>query len=82
MVVFDGSRSRLSPPLDPNATGRYPMKIVAPEQPGEYILQTTMVQEDVCWFEDIQPGIVQEFGVTVFAGMVHTFLDSPAMDGR
>jgi glycosyltransferase involved in cell wall biosynthesis len=66
MVVFDGSRSRLSPPLDPNTTGRYPMKIVAPDQPGEYILQTTMVQEDVRWFEDVQPGIVQEFGVSVF----------------
>jgi hypothetical protein len=66
MVVFDGSRSRISPPLDPNTTGRYPMKIVSPGQPGEYILQTTMVQEGVRWFEDIQPGIVQEFGVSVF----------------
>ena len=44
------------------------MEIVAPDQPGEYILQTTMVQEGVRWFEEVRPGIVQEFGVSVLAG--------------
>ena len=40
---------------------------IAPSQPAEYILQTTMVQDGVCWFEDIRPGIVQEFAVSVTA---------------
>jgi hypothetical protein len=67
MVVFEGSRSGLSPGLDPNVSGSYSMKIIAPKQPGEYILQTTMVQEGVCWFEHIRPGIAQEFAVSVVA---------------
>lgn len=67
MVVFDGNRSGLAPGLDPNATRSYPMKIVAPKQPGEYILQTTMVQEGVCWFEHVRSGIAQEFVVSVVA---------------
>lgn len=65
MVIFEGKRSGLSPALDPGTTKRYPMKIVAPNQAGEYILQTTIVQEGICWFEDIRPGIVQEFAVSV-----------------
>jgi hypothetical protein len=77
MVVFEGHRSALSPGLDPTATRRYPMKIVAPNQPGEYLLQTTMVQEGVCWFEDIRPDIVQEFAVSVIAGMDHRTASSP-----
>jgi glycosyltransferase involved in cell wall biosynthesis len=67
MVVFDGNRSGLFPGLDANATGRYPVTIIAPGEPGEYILQITMVQEAVCWFENIRPGIVKEFPVSVTA---------------
>ena len=67
MIVFDGSRSALFPGLEANATGRYAMAIIAPDQPGDYILQTTMVQDGVGWFEDIRPGIVREFDVSVIA---------------
>ena len=67
MVVFEGKRSELFPLLEANATALYPMIIIAPSQPGEYILQTTMVQDGVCWFEDIRPGIMHEFAVSVTA---------------
>ena len=67
MVVFDGNRSGLFPGLDANTTKYYPMTIIAPSHPGEYILQTSMVQDGVRWFEDIRPGIVQEFAVSVTA---------------
>jgi hypothetical protein len=67
MVVFDGIRSGLFPGLRANATGLYPMTIIAPNKPGEYILQTTMVQDGACWFEQIRPGMVQEFAVSVTA---------------
>jgi hypothetical protein len=67
MVIFDGKRSELFPLLEANATARYPMTIVAPSLPGEYILQATMVQDGVCWFEGIRPDIVQEFAVLVTA---------------
>jgi hypothetical protein len=76
MVVFEGNRSGFFPGLDANATKHYPMMIIAPSQPGEYILQTTMVQDGICWFEDIRPGIVQEFAVTVIAGANHDSVNS------
>jgi hypothetical protein len=76
MVVFDGRRSALSPALGPNTTTGYPMKVVAPNQPGEYILQATLVQEGVCWFEDIRSGIIQEFAVSVTAGPDHVTVNS------
>lgn len=65
MIVFDGYRSGLFPGLEANATRRYATMIVAPSSPGEYILQITMVQEEVCWFEDVCPEILQEFAVQV-----------------
>ena len=71
MLVFEGKRSGLFPGLDPNVTKSYPMQIVAPSEPGEYILQTTIVQDGVCWFEDIRPGIVREFPVSVIAQVDH-----------
>jgi len=67
MVVFEGKRTELFPLLEANATARYPMIIIAPSQPGEYILQTTIVQDGVFWFEDMRPDIVQEFTVSVTA---------------
>jgi GT2 family glycosyltransferase len=66
-VVFEGTRSGFSSELGPNATTQYPMSVAAPDAPGSYILQTTMVQDGVCWFEDIRPDIVQEFAVAVIA---------------
>jgi hypothetical protein len=64
-IVFDGDRSGLFPGLNANDSGRYQMVVVAPNEPGEYILQTTVVQDGTFWFEDIQPGIETEFFVAV-----------------
>jgi hypothetical protein len=69
MAVFEGNRSELLPGLQANAEGKFPMTIVAPNQAGEYILQTTLVQEGVCWFEEVRPDIVREFAVSVMAGI-------------
>lgn len=69
VAVFEGNRSELLPALQANAAGKFPMTIVAPNQAGEYILQTTLVQEGVCWFEDVRPDIVREFAVSVTAGI-------------
>ena len=67
MIVFDGSRSALFPSLEANDTARYALAIIAPDQPGDYILQTTLVQDGVSWFENIRPGVVREFDVSVIA---------------
>jgi hypothetical protein len=65
VVVFEGYRSGLFPEIPARAKSRCPMMILAPNHPGKYILQITMVQEQVCWFEKVQPGILREFCVAV-----------------
>jgi hypothetical protein len=67
MVVFDGQRSGLFPPVPAISSRTYGMWIVAPDQPGEYILQTTIVQDGVRWLDEINPKILQEFELTVIA---------------
>jgi hypothetical protein len=68
IVVFDGNRSGLFPGIPANASMQYRMLIIAPTEPGKYILQTTMVQDGVRWFEEVEPRILQEFALTVVAG--------------
>ena len=68
-VVFDGQRSGFLPCLGPYSTRRYPMKVVAPDHDGEYILQATIVQDGACWFEEVRPEIVREFTISVMAEM-------------
>jgi SAM-dependent methyltransferase len=51
-VVFEGVRSIL--PFFPRHGMRVScMTVVAPEQPGNYILQATLVQERVAWYCDL-----------------------------
>jgi hypothetical protein len=69
MFLFDGNRTKLSPCVGPAESVRYRMMVMAPNQPGEYILQTTMVQEGVCWFEDVSPENLQEFILLVTAAL-------------
>ena len=65
MVIWDGCRTRLFPGASAGMATRCTMMIAAPDQPGEYLLQTSMVQEGVCWFEKFRPEILQEFPVLV-----------------
>jgi hypothetical protein len=65
VVLFDGDRSELFPCVPANGRRQYAMRIEAPERPGTYLLQTTMLQESVGWFEDLHPGILREFEISV-----------------
>lgn len=67
MVVFDGERSGVFPCAPANTTTHWKMAVIAPGEPGEYILQTTMVQDGVRWFEQVQPEALQEFAVCVIS---------------
>ena len=51
-VVFEGVRS-LIPFLPRHGTRESCMTVVAPDQPGNYILQATLVQEWVAWYCDL-----------------------------
>jgi hypothetical protein len=65
VVVFDGERSELFPCVQPNHSMPYSMRVEAPAAPGNYVLQATMLQESVGWFEYAQPAILREFAVVV-----------------
>jgi hypothetical protein len=65
VVVFDGIRSGLFPGLAANATGQLAMTVLAPTEPGDYLLQPTVVQDGVRWHEEVQPEILQEFPISV-----------------
>jgi hypothetical protein len=65
VVVFDGIRSGLFPGLAANATGQLAMTVLAPSEAGDYLLQTTVVQDGVRWHEEVQPEILQEFPISV-----------------
>jgi hypothetical protein len=65
VAVFNGDRSALVPFVQANDSMHGWMKVEAPSLPGKYILQPTMVQEAVCWFEDVRPDIQGEFEVVV-----------------
>lgn len=62
-VVFEGVRS-LIPFASRHETRVAYMTVVAPEQPGKYILQATMVQEWVAWYCDL-PVAVQALAPVV-----------------
>ena len=65
MVVWEGTRSELFPSVPADDSMQCWMRVEAPNLPGTYTLQATMMQESVCWFESIQADILQEFDVVV-----------------
>ena len=65
-MVFDGNRTPLSPPLSPGEERLIMVEVKAPEKPGLYHLELTMVQELCFWFEEIKsfkPVIVHDIMV-------------------
>lgn len=51
--IFDGIRTDLQTPIEPNESKDLEMDVVAPERAGKYLLQITLVQEQQFWFENI-----------------------------
>lgn len=52
VVVFDGLRTPLSSDLRPGESVKLKATIQAPDRPGSYTLEITLVQEGVDWFPD------------------------------
>ena len=65
MIIFDGMRTPIFPLLSSGGVSTVSMFLVAPETSGDYLLQLTLVQETVAWFEQIQPSVLEEFPVRV-----------------
>lgn len=67
LVVFDGERSQIKPPLLPLGEGRYRIRIIAPDSAGEYILRLTLVQEGVIWFDSLSHQVYEDVSFKVGA---------------
>lgn len=52
VVVWDGERTVLPKDLNAGDSINVQASIKAPDQPGEYVLRMTMLQELVAWFDD------------------------------
>ena len=50
-VIYDGERSRLTPGLAPGQAQIYHALVTPPPEPGVYLLQVTLIQEFVAWFD-------------------------------
>lgn len=50
--VIEGGRAMLEADLDPGASAKVELKIVAPNTPGSYVLKVEPVQEGVHWFTE------------------------------
>jgi 2-polyprenyl-3-methyl-5-hydroxy-6-metoxy-1,4-benzoquinol methylase/predicted O-methyltransferase YrrM len=53
LMLFEGQRNRLVPALVHGATRTYHPSVIVPTEPGRYLLQLTLVQEGVAWFESV-----------------------------
>lgn len=50
-VVHDGARTRLAPELPGGSEHTYTAQVIAPASAGRYVLQVSLVQEQVGWFD-------------------------------
>jgi len=51
--IFEGIRTPIFPPLLSGEKRDFLMNVITPPESGEYILQLTLVQEKVRWFEEV-----------------------------
>ena len=54
-VKFEGQRTPFTNPIAPDATATVAVQVVAPRQPGRYLLEWDLVQEGRLWFST-EPG--------------------------
>jgi hypothetical protein len=67
MLVQDGVRTKIFPPMTPGSEHLVDAHVITPEEPGQHILEMTMVQEGVCWFENARPDFSHSIEVDVLA---------------
>lgn len=49
---WDGARSQFLPPLQPQTRMHYFAAVIAPDEPGNYLLQFALVQENARWYHN------------------------------
>ena len=71
---IEGYRTLLAGLVPPSYTQDCLLKVVVPADPGDYLLRISLVQEQVAWFDDIEPSN----GLAVEVQVVHTSEPCPA----
>ena len=64
-VVAEGPRATLRPIVTPGGVETCTLIATAPRVPGRYTLRVTLVQEDVIWFDWLQPPVQDEVRLIV-----------------
>jgi glycosyltransferase involved in cell wall biosynthesis len=65
MVVEHGIRSIIQPPAWPGGESVYSMRAIAPNEPGDYILRVTIIQEGWRWLDFLTPAVCADAPVTI-----------------
>ena len=71
VVVQEGNRTLLTPAVTPAQEHAYTVNVLAPEQAGEFLLQVTLVQENVRWFEEVRSDLLVGRRVQTVGGTTH-----------
>ena len=58
MIVQDGMRSPLTTAIAPGADQICEVTVLAPERAGDYLLEMSLIQENVRWFEEVRPDLL------------------------
>lgn len=65
VVVDEGARTMMQPPLAPGQQAIYSVGVAAPDEPGRYRLRLTLVQEWLRWLDRIEHPVSAESVVLV-----------------
>lgn len=65
MVVEHGFRTIIQPPAWPGVESFYSMRVIAPDDPGEYLLRVTIIQEGWRWLDFLAPVVCAESPVAI-----------------
>lgn len=65
IIIFNGERSKILPPLNSREKVVYQAKIKAPVQKGNYVLRMTLVQEFVQWFDQSPTKLAEDIHIKV-----------------
>jgi ubiquinone/menaquinone biosynthesis C-methylase UbiE len=52
IAIYDDARALLPRRVEPGATVSVPLRVQAPIDPGDYVLEIDLVQEHICWFAE------------------------------
>ncbi len=65
IVVEHGFRTAIQPPAWPGGESVYSMRAIAPNEPGDYVLRVTIIQEGWRWLDTLQPAVCVDTPVTI-----------------